>query len=575
MKQATLDVAARWERALGDPASPNARMGFHAALEFDEQERFPRPHLDTLRELGCFEWLIPAGEGGALREPEQLILLGRLVSRRDLATGIAFGQTLLGSLPVWLAGSPAQRARLAAELRAGRLGCLALTEKAHGSDILANELTARAQPGGGWRLDGAKWLINNAREGSFATVLGRTAHAGRAAELSLWWLHRPAAPTPQWRAHPKIRTHGVRAADISGFELRGFTVDDEARLQGGEPAPYTVLKTLQVSRILCGGFSLGAVDTMFRLAFDFARERRLYGKRALDIPVVRARLAACHARILAADLVAQAASRAIAALPQELSLLSAVAKYHVPTEVEAVGRELGIVLGARHYVRSEFPWGVFQKALRDAEVVSLFDGSTQVNLGLIAAQLRALGEGLAQAQREQPRGDVLERLLRVDAHCEGWPAQGELRLSNGGRDSVLAAFLALGEAVPARGGPCAAAVAALRAQCLAWLRDCHEATVARRLAHDSVRVMALAQRYALLHCGAALVLGWHFNREAAGRGSHRLDDDVLLCALASHFPAAGLEVPDECSARLVEAAAGLLDGHRLLSLQDFELAPAA
>lgn len=561
MDRTAIALGEQWEQALGDPALPHSEIGFQSALELDEHERFPQGHLDALHRLGCFELLIPACEGGRLLEPEQLVLLGRIVSRRDVTTAIAFGQTLLGSIPVWLAGNPAQKRLLAGDLRAGRLGCLALTEKAHGSDILANEVTARAD-GDGWRLNGAKWLINNGQQGAGATVLGRIERAGRAPEMSIWWLRKPPAGGDGWRPHPKIRTLGIRGADISGFAFHDHVVGADALLKGDEPPIYAVLKTLQISRILCSGFSLGAVDTMFRLALDFARQRLLYGKRVVDIPVVKARLARCYARQLGIDLVAQLASRAIAALPGELSLLSAVAKYHVPTQAEDIGRELAVVLGARHYVRSEHPWGMFQKMMRDSQVVSLFDGSTQVNLSLIAGQLRSLGEQLATVSRPAVDSARLERLLVPERACPGWPSQGELRLSNQGQDSIAAAFLALGGV----DGPCAAAVGSLRAAWERWLGDCEQATRVQRLAHDSVRVMGLARRYVALHAGAAAVLAWSM----APRGA--LDDDVLLAILADQLPEAGIALSDEVIERLLAAATQRVAAGRLLSLQDLALA---
>ncbi|CAG1018044.1 putative acyl-CoA dehydrogenase fadE25 [Burkholderiaceae bacterium] len=572
MDRCALALGEQWERELGDPDSPHSHVNFHSALELDEAERFPQGHLDALQQLGCFEMLIPAAEGGRLTEPEQLVLLGRLVSRRDLTTAIAFGQTMLGSIPVWLAGTAAQKLHLAGDVRAGRLGCLALTEKAHGSDILANEVTGRPH-GDGWRLNGAKWLINNAQLGGSATVLGRIERPGRAPEMALWWLHKPPAGTDGWRAHPKIRTLGIRGADISGFELCEHAAPAHSLLKGEEPALYTVLKTLQISRILCSGFSLGAVDTMFRLAFDFARKRQLYGKRVIDIPVVKARLAQSYARMLAADLTAQIVSRSIAALPGELSVLSAIAKYHVPTQAEHIGRELAVVLGARHYVRGEYPHGIFQKMMRDSQVVSLFDGSTQVNLSLIAGQLRSLGEQLAAAKSTRPTAAdeaLVERLVMPHHACAGWPAQQEMRLSNQGSDSVAAAFLRLD--VPS--GACGPAIAALHAHWQQWLRDCEQATRIERLAHDSLRVMDLAQRYVTLHSCASMALAWSFARRRES-ASPRLDDDVLIAYLACCLPAAGIEVSDSVNGRLVDAAAALIDTRRLLSLQDVEIAGAA
>lgn len=575
----TSALGEHWEQALGDPDSAQARLNFHSALALDEQEQFPQEHLDVLRRMGCFKWFIPARHGGPMREPEQLVLLGRIVSRRDLTTAIAFGQTMLGSLPVWLAGSASQKARLSQALEEGRLGCLALTEQAHGSDILANEFTAR-RDGDTLRLNGAKWLINNGQQGASATVLGRIERPGRVPETALWWLQKRKDIDPHWPSHPKIRTHGIRGADISGFELRDHVVGEDALLKGEEPPIYTVLKTLQISRILCSGFSLGAVDTMYRLTFNFARQRQLYGKAAIEIPVVGARLAQCYARILAADLVAQVAARAVAIMPGELSLLSAITKYHVPTEAEDIGRELSVVLGARHFLRGEFPYGVFQKMMRDNQVVSLFDGSTQVNLSLIAGQLRAVSEQLDATVRSGTaaagRGDIVERLFATGQACEGWPEQGDLRLSNQGRDTVLAAFFGMfggsGSSPDAGGeGPCAAALGELLAQWRAWQRDCEQATRVERLPHDSVRMMELAQRYVSLHSCAAMALGWQVNRQADG-GASRLGDDVLICYLAGKLPRGAIQVPEGCHQRLLQEAAALVDGARLLSLRNISLA---
>ena len=569
MDHNALALAEQWERELADPASPQSAINFHAALELDEHERFPQAAIDALRDAGAFEMLIPASEGGRLREPEQLVMLGRLISRRDVTAAIAFGQTMLGSIPLWLAGSAAQKSHLADDLRAARLGCLALTEKGHGSDILSNELTGEPD-GDGWRMSGAKWLINNGSLGGSATVLGRVQRPGRTPEMALWWLRRPPTPGEAWRSHPKIRTLGIRGADISGFALDRHAAGAEAFVRSDEPAIYTVLKTLQISRILCSGFSLGAVDTMFRLAFGFARERQLYGKRVLDIPAVRARLAHCMSRILVADLVAQVASRSIVAMPQELSLLSAIAKFHVPTESESVGRELGVVLGARHYVRSDMPHGMFQKMLRDCQVVSLFDGSTQVNLSLIAGQLRALGERLSAAAHAAPDASALqplERLFVPDRSCAGWPHASELKLGNQGQDSVAAAFLRLGPVA----GACGPAVSALRARWQAWLKDCEQVTQVQRLPHDSVKAMQLAERYVALHSAAVAVLGW---RLAGRRGASQaaITDDVLVTYLAGRWPEAGIDVDESQHQRIVDMAQALVDGQRLLSLQDVALA---
>lgn len=574
MDRNSIETVEHWERALGDPLALDAHIGFLSALELDEQEAFPQSHLDALHALGAFEYLIPITEGGRLDDIEQLIFLGRVVARRDPTTAIAFGVTMLASIPLWLAGNAHQKAELAELLREGRLGCLALTEKEHGSDLLSNESTAR-HDGQCWRIDGSKWLINNGQHAHTATMLCRVGRPDGASDIALLWLRKGDARCGQWLPHPKIRTHGVRGADISGYQLRGYETSRDALVRGEEPALYTLMKTMQISRVLVAALSLGATDTLTRLAFGFARERRLYGKRALDIPVVRAKLAECHARLLVADLVAQVTSRAVTVLPSELSVLSAIAKYFVPTEAEAVARELAIVLGARHYVRDEQPYGLFQKLLRDNELFSLFDGSTQVNLGLIAGQLRALSDTLIEKLQG---GDLDGRhlfavrpLLRVGEACRGWPTQRQLQLSNCGEDSLLAAFFELSGRLGASENRCAAAIEGLDTTLREWLRTCKHVTSEQRAAHDSMCVMRLAERYIELQSCAWAVLAWHEQKVVGATAPQRLDDAALLVYLAFKLPHLRLDVGDDVYQVLVEALEQRVDGGQMLSLHDVQL----
>ncbi|MCP3018377.1 acyl-CoA dehydrogenase family protein [Cupriavidus basilensis] len=578
MDQQALQFGEALEAALGDPAQANSAINFHASLELDEQETFPQAHLDCLRELGCFEQLIPQALGGGLTELERAMLMSRLISRRDLTTAIAFGQTMLGSIPVWLAGNPEQQRQAADLLRQGSLACLALTEKEHGSDILSTEFRVRQQDAV-LLASGSKWLINNGRRGASLTVLCRVERADGGSTLGLLWLRRPqgtdgAAVAPSWRSHPKIRTLGIRGADISGFQLHDHPCDADALICGPEATLFTVLKTLQISRVLCAGFSLGAIDTMFRLTFRFAHGRRLYGKLAADIPMVKAKLARSYAGILVADLVAQIACRAIAANPAELSLLSAVAKCHVPGQCEEIARQLALALGARHYVRSEYPWGVFQKLMRDSQVVSLFDGSTQVNLSLVATQLRALGAGLRRKLEGGLGTDHLEKvrpLLWRDESSKGWPAQSQLCLSANGEDSLLAAFFEMRAVQRGVSLPPALehALAALETRLRLWLAACHAALDQESLGQDTVRVMQLAGQYVGLHAAACAALAWHLHRGALP--GYRLDDAVLLEYLDGALPQACIVVTDAQRQALVDAAAALIEQQRLISLLDVRI----
>ena len=84
--------------------------------------------------------------------------------------------------------------------------------------------------------------------------------------------------------------------------------------------------------------------------------------------------------------------------PEQSSLWASIVKYFVPTTIETMIQNLSVVLGARYYMREEHEFGTFQRVLRDAAVVSLFDGSTVVNLHALMLQFRHLA-------RRRVRGD--------------------------------------------------------------------------------------------------------------------------------------------------------------------------
>lgn len=576
MRVDSLDLARRWELALGDPRGGDGRLSFSESLGEDEAEAFPESQLDTLRRMGLFEQLIPPACGGLCDEPERMLALARIVSRRNLSTAIAFGQCLLGSLPIWLAGSPAQRRAQAETLRAGGLACLALTERAHGSDILSTGFESQPEADGRHlRLSGEKWLINNGTRAASVTVLARQPRGDGQGELVLVRLPRPSAPCASWQPLPKVATHGIRGADISGFTLDAHRcLADEVLLPRSEPAMVTVLKTLQISRILCAGFALGATDTLLRLTLAFAGARALYGKTVLQIPAARARLAQAYARLLSQDLLAQVATRAIAVLPAELSVISPVCKYQLPVSCEAVARDLAVVLGARHYLRSQDELGMFQKMARDLQVVSLFDGSTQVNLALLASQLRPLQRSLSRAW-DEPAADELQligrvrRLFDAQGAAEGWPEGSDLRLGGQGQDSVMQAYAACRRsASPVDVASVETALRALDARVRQCLAEVERRLWTERLPMDSCAAQELAGDYARLWAACVLALGWLFEHQAGQRASVRGAhdrSDLLLEGLRQTVPELGIAACEMRDQALLQAAVDTVEQRRQFS----------
>ncbi len=506
------------ERYLGDPAHPRSRISWQRAVALDEADAFPADLIQVAQEFGVHRYAVPADLGGELRSFEEVYHISRALSRRDMVVAHVLGATLLGSVFTWLIGSNDPKTRLAAAILRGELDGLALTEEAHGADIAASEVLARPLPDGGYELTGNKWLINNGSRSWGLAVLAAVPIDDRR-ELGLFLVEKSAVREGSYACQPKLRSLGVRGLDLCEIRFERCVIPASARVGTLDSGVDTLKRGLYITRSLCAGLSLGAADTALRVAVGFARARQLYGATAFDIPEVRARIAGAFADLLLADCVAITAMRGIHVAPEQISVMSAVVKYWVPTTAEAAVRDLAIVLGARYYLR-EGETAIFQKMLRDGLVVSVFDGSTAVNQYVIGLQLPALARGLTEGRtRDTARAAQLFGVDRPLPPFDG----SRLALVSGGHDIVIEGF--------------ADAIAQIE-------RSSPEDEVTREIAHHGRALLGAlerdsgaclttqgtnraadartperfeqAMRYAALHTAAASIQLWLHNRERFG-----------------------------------------------------------
>ncbi|GLF95602.1 acyl-CoA dehydrogenase family protein [Streptomyces yaizuensis] len=539
MEHRPFSVAQELERLLGDPEDPEAVFSHAHCLELDEREEFPAEICRALESWGLQEYYVPAEYGGRLTDYETVMQVMRVVARRDLTVAIGHGKTYLGGVCVWVAGTEEQARRLAGDIRSGLPVSLALTERAHGSDLLAGDVVGtaaddldgvndidgidgtedRAGNGGGWRLSGEKWLINNATRGSLLSVLTRTRPEGGPRGFTVLLVDkRTLTPGEHYRQVPKIPTHGIRGADISGIVFDGAPVPADAAVGAEGAGLETVLKALQLTRTMCASLSLGAADHALRIALDFAERRELYGRRLVDLPQARQVLAGAAADVLAGEALATVAARSVHTLTDELSVAAAATKYLLPTGTEAVIAELTRLLGARAFLKGVHARGMFQKVDRDHRIVGLFDGNTLVNLNSLVNQFRSLARGW-----QRGTGDTAGAAGAFDL-AGGLPALRPERLTLvARRGSGIMATLPESVAAlraEATGRPELKGALGTAERLLAVAGRVHEEMDTYRAVVSDVPPAAfdLARRYCLCLAGAAALGLWAHNRRAARAG---------------------------------------------------------
>ncbi|MEU1404460.1 acyl-CoA dehydrogenase family protein [Streptomyces sp. NPDC005728] len=518
MSQAELtELAERLEQYLGDPHDPESRMSFAEVLDHDERDAFPYGFVGLLRRWGFLDHGLPAEQGGKAGNPETGFTLMRLVARRDGATAIALGLTNAAFTPLWIAGTDEQKRRQIDAVHQGVGLAWGLSEAAHGSDLLSNEVVAE-RVAGGYRLAGEKWPIGNATFADRMVVFARTGPRQGAGDYSILVVDKWRAEAETVRETPLLKLHGVRALDLSGLRFDGVFVP-ESDLVGAEGQGLEIaLKTSQTARLVILSLALSGVDTSLRTALEFAQDRILFNRPVVEVPYTARQLTESLADLMVADAVCLGAVRSVQASTGQVSVFSSAAKYLVPTLLEETLARLNVVLGARVFLRTHPRFGMHQKMLRDILVTNMADGNTVVNLRNIGHQLAALLEKGRTADAEV-RTEAVARaavLYRMDAELPIYrPASQELS-NRGLDDAVLAApdslirLRVLADRAADKDRDRLLSAADLAAELLGRLLPLEEraerlrAESGRGYAH-SAELFDLAKEYCLVHAAAACV----------------------------------------------------------------------
>jgi alkylation response protein AidB-like acyl-CoA dehydrogenase len=432
--------AAELEEYLGDPHDPGSRMPFARIMEYDESGQYPHAFVSQLHRWGVHEYCLPAEYGGREGNVETGFNLIRLVSRRDPSSAVALMLTNVAFMPVQIAGSEAQQRELIADISHGGGMSWGLTERAHGSDLIANEMRAEKVPGG-YLLTGEKWLIGNATVAGKMLVHARTSERAGPAAYSILLVDKWRLEAGTVEELPGEKLHGLRAMDISGLRLNGAFVPDSALVGKEGQGLELALKAVQVARTCVSSLALSAVDTGLRLTLDFTEGRVILGQVVSDVPYSRRQLTEAFADLMVADAVSLGAVRSLQVAPEQASVWSSVAKYFLPTLLERTMSQLNVVLGARMFLRGHPRYGVYSKLLRDLLVTNFADGNTVVNLRNLGHQLDGLLT-TATGDNAQARQKAVTRaatLYGMDCPLPVYRPELQELFSRGMDDAMLAA----------------------------------------------------------------------------------------------------------------------------------------
>jgi len=198
------------------------------AEELDRAKSFPYEIVAKMAALGWMGIPFPEEVGGAGGSSLQYAIAVEELTRVDSSVAITVcAHTSLGTQPIYLFGSEAQRAEWMPRLCSGEiLGAFGLTEPEAGSDA-GNTRTRARLDGGDWVIDGAKQFITNAG----TDISGLVCITARTGDDEISNLIVPNG-TPGYEQAAPYRKMGWNASDTRPLTFTDCRVPEENLLGG-------------------------------------------------------------------------------------------------------------------------------------------------------------------------------------------------------------------------------------------------------------------------------------------------------------------------------------------------------
>jgi alkylation response protein AidB-like acyl-CoA dehydrogenase len=353
----------------------------------DKEERFAGDELRKLGELGCCCMLIPESWGGLGTDTLSYVLMLEEVARVDAAMAVALSVTnSLAVLPVFRYGSESQKQKYLSTLAHGEiLGAFCLTEPQAGSDAAAIATSASRQ-GGTYRLNGVKSWVTNGGEAGLYLVFAKT-DPSAGAKGATAFLVEPSFPG--FRVARYEDKMGLRTSRSAEVVFSDCEVPEENRLGDEGQGLKIALELLDGGRVGIAAQAVGIAQGAFEAAAAYAKQRRAFGKPIGEFQAVQWMLADMQTELEAARALVHRAAWMRDTGAARLGAYASRAKLYAGEMVNRVAGKAVQIHGSLGYSRESD----VERMYRDARVITIYEGTSEIQRMIIARDLLRAGSG--------------------------------------------------------------------------------------------------------------------------------------------------------------------------------------
>ncbi|MFE3149681.1 MULTISPECIES: acyl-CoA dehydrogenase family protein [unclassified Streptomyces] len=349
-------------------------------VAWDRAENVDRSIVKKLGSVGFLGLTVPEEYGGSGGDHLAYCLVTEELGRGDSSVrGIVSVSLGLVAKTIAARGDEEQKRHWLPRLTAGEaIGCFGLTEPGTGSD--AGNLTTRAvRDGDDYVINGSKMFITNGTWADVVLLFARTNDTPGHKGISAFLVPTDTPGLGRRTIHGKLGLRGQATAEVVLEDVRV----PASALLGPEGKGFSIaMSALAKGRMSVAAGCVGIAQAALDAAVGYAAEREQFGKSIASHQLVQELISDIAvdvdaARLLTwrvADLVDRGEDFATAASKAKLFASEAA--------VRAANNALQ-VFGGYGYI-DEYPVG---KLLRDARVMTLYEGTSQIQKLIIGRAL--------------------------------------------------------------------------------------------------------------------------------------------------------------------------------------------
>jgi alkylation response protein AidB-like acyl-CoA dehydrogenase len=349
-------------------------------VAWDRSEQVDRSVVKKLGEVGFLGLTIDEEYGGSGGDHLAYCLVTEELGRGDSSVrGIVSVSLGLVAKTVQSWGTEEQKREWLPRLTSGEaLGCFGLTEPGTGSDA-GNLVTRAVRDGDEYVINGTKMFITNGTWAEVALIFARSTDAPGHKGVSAFLVPTDTPGLTRNTIHGKLGLRGQATAELVLEDVR---VPASAML-GPEGKGFTVaMSALAKGRMSVAAGCVGIAQAALDCALEYAGQREQFGKTIAHHQLVQELLADIALDVDAARLLVWRVADLIdRGLP--FTVEASKAKLFASEAAVRCANNALQVFGGYGFI-DEYPAG---KLLRDARVMTLYEGTSQIQKLLIGRDL--------------------------------------------------------------------------------------------------------------------------------------------------------------------------------------------